>query len=63
VAWARGDEYARIAPEWIPAIVTRSETRPFGGGQVAFRFDLESDLDAARVRRWRDAWAREAALV
>jgi hypothetical protein len=63
VAWARGDEFARIAPEWIPAIVTRSETRPFGGGQVAFRFDLQSDLDATRVRRWRDAWAREAALV
>ena len=26
--------------------VTRAETRPFGGGQVAFRFDLETDEDA-----------------
>jgi len=61
VAWVRGDEYARIAPEWVQAVVTRAEARPFGGGRVGFRFDLADEAEAARVRVWRDAWASLAA--
>jgi hypothetical protein len=61
VAWVRGDEWARIAPEWIDAVVTRAETRPFGGGQVGLRFDLVDDVSACRVLAWRDAWAQHAA--
>jgi hypothetical protein len=60
VAWVRGDEWARVPPEWIDAVVTRAETRPFGGGQVGLRFDAGDDIAVSRVIAWRDAWAQEA---
>jgi hypothetical protein len=63
VAWVRGDEWARVEPEWVHARVIRSETRPFGGGRVGFRFELDDEQEAERVRMWRDAWARVATEV
>ena len=51
VAWARGDEYARVAPEWVPA--NRDARRRRGrsaAGRSASASTSQSDLDAARVR-------------
>jgi hypothetical protein len=61
VAWVRGDEFARIAPEWIDAQVMRAEMRPFGGGAIGLRFDAGDEVAQRRIIAWRDAWAAEAA--
>jgi hypothetical protein len=61
VAWVRGDEFARIAPEWIDAHVVRAEARPFGGGAIGLRFEPADEVAHARILAWRDAWAGEAA--
>jgi hypothetical protein len=50
-----------VAPEWVHARITRAEARPFGGGRIGFRFELADDVESARARRWRDAWASVAA--
>jgi len=61
VAWVRGDAWTHVEPEWVHARVTRAEARAFGGGLVGFRFDVDAEREAVRVRTWRDAWAAHVA--
>ena len=57
VSWTKGDWETGKQPEWVPARVMRTETLPFRGAHVGFRFDPNDETDAARIRAWRDEWA------